>query len=368
MRCVIRINKPTVIILLVFATHSSLSRATFECAELFKNHQEHQKTLRVVEVKDQCNTRLCSTFTALSAVELEILKQSGKVVPLNPEYSVLSTLRTRARRAILGEDHLLISEDSDIVERVAEIFANGVMPKSSGWQAAVPISDWLDTQTPYEEIQNLTWGLNAPKLSADPELRTKMLEQIDDVIEKYAGKLPETFTVNDGTYTPQKFLADMVGTSNVSVEILQPEEENYGNAVTKHGRHYIMRNIEKYGAKLSKAEMPSFELKIQSSINSGQSVPLTIIWVPSLIDGDSQAFLPPTFDPRRRSGPIGNHLVLLTGFEVNQKTKETTYHIQNSWGVNAGKSGHYRITGAYLRMFAIDIALIHYLRDEHDSK
>jgi bleomycin hydrolase len=158
------------------------------------------KDITCTPVVSQGSTGTCWSFSTTSFLEAEILRTTGKAIDLSEYYNVRNTYPKKAWNYIMRQGHAQFGEgglNHDVI-RSARNF--GIVP-----QSAYP--GWTGEGTPthakmVEELDALVKANSNPEKKPDPQWRDK----VNEILDRYMGKNPESFSYEGKTYTPQSFL------------------------------------------------------------------------------------------------------------------------------------------------------------------
>ena len=163
------------------------------------------KILPTNSVKDQNKSGTCWAFSGISALEEEVLRQGGPALDLSEMYTVRNCYIDKARKYMRTGGKINFAQGGGFPD-VLYVAANyGVMPE----EAYQGLNYGEKKHSHYEMADALTAYLDAIRKNSNKKLSTAWLPGFIGILDAYLGKVPETFTYNGKTYTPQQFAKEM---------------------------------------------------------------------------------------------------------------------------------------------------------------
>lgn len=159
------------------------------------------KVVPTTTVKDQNKTGTCWCFSALSFYENEMLRITGVEADLSEMYVVRKCYEDKAKKYLRMYGQSNFSEGGSVLD--AEwVFRNyGAMPEE-----AYPGLNYGDDKHNHRELTKvLTAYIEAVVKVPNKKLSKAWYNGYTGILDAYFGEIPETFTYNGATYTPQSY-------------------------------------------------------------------------------------------------------------------------------------------------------------------
>ena len=150
------------------------------------------KELPVTSMKDQNKSGTCWAYSTLSFFESEILKNSGKTYDLSEMFVANKTYMDRATKAV---SVLYCLKNYGIVPENA-MPAPGTLIGDS----LANFDEFFEVMTPYVE------GIAKSKAS---KISSAWKNGLQGILDAYLGEIPESFSYEGKTYTPQSFVESL---------------------------------------------------------------------------------------------------------------------------------------------------------------
>lgn len=161
------------------------------------------KELPVTSMKDQNKSGTCWAYSTLSFFESEILKNSGKTYDLSEMFVANKTYMDRATKAVRMHGDVSFSQGGSAYDVLYCLKNYGIVPESAMPAPGTLIGDSLanfdeffEVMTPYVE------GIAKSKAS---KISSAWKNGLQGILDAYLGEIPESFSYEGKTYTPQSF-------------------------------------------------------------------------------------------------------------------------------------------------------------------
>lgn len=156
----------------------------------------------VTSIKNQYRSGTCWCFSALSFIESEILRTSGREVDLSEMFVVGHSYHDRAVKYVRLDGHLNFAAGSSFGDVLHVINDYGIVP-----QDAMPgLNYGSDKPEHFEMDAVLKSYVDAVKENPNrKQLTTAWLNGFDGVVAAYLGEYPLTFSVDGVEYTPESY-------------------------------------------------------------------------------------------------------------------------------------------------------------------
>jgi len=160
----------------------------------------------ITPIKNQYRSGTCWCFSALSFLESEAIKAKGIKDPaLYPDFSEMFVVRKayadRAQKFVRLNGKLNFAAGSDFGDVLDVAKAYGLVDQKaySGLQYGydLPVQGELDAV--------LKGYVDAVVKNPNRKLTPVWAKGLDGILDAYMGQVPETFTVNGATYTPESY-------------------------------------------------------------------------------------------------------------------------------------------------------------------
>lgn len=168
---------------------------------------EDEIVLPATPVKDQYRTGTCWSFSGLSFLESEMLRQGKPEVDLSEMFIVRYTYSEKAKRYIRLHGEHTFSAGGAFHDVTNVISRYGIVPES-----VYRGLEYGQTKHVHGEMDNLLkQGVEAVVENKNKKLSTAWPETISSTLDSYLGEIPESFEFEGKTYTPQSFAKEYMG-------------------------------------------------------------------------------------------------------------------------------------------------------------
>lgn len=162
-------------------------------------------TVKTTPVQDQNQSGTCWCFSGNTFTEDELMKLQGKEVDLSEMYTVRMCYEEKAMRFIRMYGQVNFSEGGGLLDVPYIIGKYGAVPE----EAYPGLNYGEDSHNHNELISVLTAYLKSVASLPNKKLSKAWFEGFKGILDAYFGKVPETFTYDGKTYTPQSFAASL---------------------------------------------------------------------------------------------------------------------------------------------------------------
>lgn len=158
-------------------------------------------------IKDQYRSGTCWSFSGLSFLESEMIRKGKPAVDLSEMFVVWHSYSTKARKTVRVHGNLNFSAGGAFHDVTNVIKEYGIVPES-----VYTGLEYGETKHVHGEMDRmLKEEVDAVVANPNRRLSTVWHESIDATLDNYLGELPESFTYEGMTYTPQSFAANYMG-------------------------------------------------------------------------------------------------------------------------------------------------------------
>jgi bleomycin hydrolase len=319
-------------------------------------------------IKNQANTGTCWTFSTTSLVESQTLHAKLGEYDLSEMFIVRNIYADKARNYVLRQGTAQFGPGglgNDVINAISKY---GAMPESvySGLLLGKTSHDHGELDTKLKAyLDNL---LKKRPIPAD------WMTGFQNILDDHLGRVPETFTWKEKTYTPQRFAA----------EVLKFRKEDYVllTSFTHHTYYapFILEIPDNYGSE-SYYNIPLNELleltlsAVQngyslmwdadtSNKNFRQNIGFAMQW------GEERGASQP-LDPEEKEQPFNpeirqrlfedlttqdDHLMHLVGLEKTKNGKNF-FLVKNSWGEVGPFKGYIKVSEAYFSINTVSLVV-----------
>lgn len=155
----------------------------------------------ITSVKNQFRSGTCWCFSALGFIESEILRQTGKEVDLSEMFVIDHAYRERAVKFVRLDGNLGFSAGSSFGDVFSVLKNHGIVPQEAfsgmNYGTELPVQAELDAV--------LKAYVNAIVKVPNRELTTAWKQGFGGILDAYLGEMPEEFTVDGVSYTPESY-------------------------------------------------------------------------------------------------------------------------------------------------------------------
>jgi len=172
--------------------------------------------LPATPVKDQYRSGTCWSFSGLSFLESEMLRLGQPEVDLSEMFVVRHSYSEKAEKTIRVHGNLNFSAGGAFHDVTNVIKRYGIVPES----VYTGLENGQTKHIHGEMDRVLKEEVDEIIENPDKKLNAVWRETIDETLDNYLGNIPESFTYDGKTYTPQSFATDYIGLNmNDYVEI-----------------------------------------------------------------------------------------------------------------------------------------------------
>ena len=331
----------------------------------------------VTSVKNQGSSGTCWSYSGNSFVESEMIRMGKQPVDIAEIYTARQVYRDKAKLYVLNGGSLEWGEGGALHDVINMYKKYGAVPQEAytGLLHGATRNNFKEMS---EVIKNM---LDAYVKNPAGKLSPNWLSNIDNVLDSYLGKYPESFFYNGKRYTPQTFAKEVIG--------INPE--NYVGITSYKDYPYYQRFVLPVPDNWSHDtnwNVPMEELTkiIDNAIQNGFTVGWAtdvsepyfsykngVAYVPDLdldnISDEQRAdlFKGPKPDKKitedmRQLGlnnltTTDDHGMQIVGLAKDQTGKEY-YIVKNSWGETNDYQGYIYVTKPYVQ-FKSTAILVH---------
>lgn len=157
----------------------------------------------ITSIKNQNRSGTCWAFSSLSFFEAEALRAHGKTYDLCESYVIYKDYMDRAKASVRMHGDVSFSQGGSFYDVLYVLKNYGICPESAMPAPGTPYGDSLYNNNELDQIT--TAYVNAIAKGQQKKLSPVWQQGLNGIYEAYLGKLPETFTYEGKTYTPQTF-------------------------------------------------------------------------------------------------------------------------------------------------------------------
>ena len=159
------------------------------------------KVCKSTSVKNQAKSGTCWCFSGNSFLEDEILRITGKEYDLSEMFIVRMCYLDKAEKFIRMNGHINFNQGGSVLDNAYVWDKYGMMPED----AYKGLNYGEDTHNHSEVCNAMIAYLNEINKKPGRKLSTAWLNGLAGIMDAYFGQVPETFTYEGKSYTPQSF-------------------------------------------------------------------------------------------------------------------------------------------------------------------
>ena len=163
------------------------------------------KVIKSTPVKDQDRSGTCWCYSTNTFFENEILRKTGKEVHLSEGFVVSHCYLDKAMKYIRMDGEINFAEGG-AAHDVPYVWATYGMVPHEVYTGFMPGYKTFNTSELTSNLKGYVGVINERKLK---KLTPAWIEGFKGILDAYMGKLPETFTYEGKTYTPQSYAASL---------------------------------------------------------------------------------------------------------------------------------------------------------------
>lgn len=163
------------------------------------------KVIKSTPVKDQDRSGTCWCYSTNTFFENEILRKTGKEVHLSEGFVVSHCYLDKAIKYIRMDGEINFAEGG-AAHDVPYVWATYGMVPHEVYTGFMPGYKKFNTSELTSNLKGYVGVINERKLK---KLTPAWIEGFKGILDAYMGKLPETFTYEGKTYTPQSYAASL---------------------------------------------------------------------------------------------------------------------------------------------------------------
>lgn len=326
------------------------------------------KTIPHTSVKDQANTGTCWSFSVVSLIESQSIRNGLGSFDLSEMFTVRNAYRDKARNYILRQGKAQFGPGGlghDVIASMAEY---GAVPESvySGLVLGEKRHD--------HGAMDRKLKLYLDSLLTFRPLPGNWMEGFQSILDDYLGKPPETFTYKEKVYTPKSFAREILH--------FNPDDYVSLTSFTHHPFYspFILEVPDNYRNKaLYNIPLEEMIRLVEKSVDLGYSVMwdadvsneffrqregYAMVWKNartngSAIDPDSEEI---RYDQASRQKLFedltsqDDHLMHIVGVEKTTGGKKF-FIVKNSWGETGAFKGYINVSETYFAINTISLVV-----------
>jgi len=288
-------------------------------------------SLPCTSVKDQYVSSTCWSFAGNSFLESELIKKGKNNIDLSEMYTArlawLQKIKLHLQKK--GNNYLTPGGQFHTIQWVMKNY--GMVPESvyKGRPNGELNHDHAALDTAMTRFVSKL--IKSKKAAPDAE----DWKYINNLLDKYLGKVPANFTIDGKQYTPVSYLKQYLG--------IDPDDYMEIMSFTHHPFYKPAVFENKYNFSFDKymnVPFNDFESITENALGNGY----TVLWNGDVTDegfafNDGSAFLPDTFSNKTLSRQLSfadstsymDHMMHITGLTKDENGHKW-YYVKNSWG------------------------------------
>ncbi len=315
--------------------------------KVFGKKRDYDTLLHTLKAKNQCGFGSCWAYAQTAQIESQLSLELGTDIPLSAEHFYAQYIKNELKGALFksrAPGSELFSEGGWGHAYFAYLPHFGLMPE----EAFKPKTQFISGNVKknlMDDLRARTKQFFKDKKSL-PRSEVNTLRQIaaqdlEDIVEKYTGRLEKEFMYKGKRYTPKSFYEEFFDHDSRKVT-------NYTRGPPRSQLHKIDVQISTNDKTRSQAQfyksaatsLQDLEDIIKSNIDNNKAISYTMntpvnsyysfikrgeVTVIDSVTG--KAHIPGPFVKTR-----GGHVLVIVGYELDYNGKIKTVKIQNSWG------------------------------------
>ena len=161
----------------------------------------------ITSIKNQNRSGTCWAFSSLGFFESELLRMGKGEFDLCETFLEHKTYEDRAKASVRLHGDISFAQGGSFYDAVYCMKNYGMMPETAMPLPGTLYGDTLNNFT--EFFQVLEPMVNGIAKGQQKKLSPAWFKAINAVLDTYLGEVPETFTHNGKTYTPQSYMASL---------------------------------------------------------------------------------------------------------------------------------------------------------------
>lgn len=155
----------------------------------------------ITSIKNQASSGTCWSFSAISFLESELLKNGKGEYDLSEMYIVRRNYADKAQRYVRLSGYLNFSQGGAFTDVISMIDEYGLMPDS-----LMPGLNYGEKTHRHNEMEAAMSGyLKGVVANKNKRLSTAWYKGFTGILDAYFGEVPESFEYEGGRFTPQSF-------------------------------------------------------------------------------------------------------------------------------------------------------------------
>ncbi len=180
------------------------------------------KEVKASPVKDQYRSGTCWSFSTLSFLESEIIRQGGPVIDLSEMWVVRHVYSEKAKRHVRMHGHFNFGGGGALNDPVDIMTAYGLVPEK-----AYEGLSYGEENHVHGELDNvLSEYVEAVIENKNRKLTTAWHDGFNGILDAYLGATPESFEYQGKSYTPKTFTEEFIN--------INPDDYVYLTSYTHH--------------------------------------------------------------------------------------------------------------------------------------
>ncbi|PTX62808.1 bleomycin hydrolase [Kordia periserrulae] len=352
-----------------------LLSAFLACFSLTISAQDYEFTttidLEATPVISQGNTGTCWSFSASSFLESEIIRLTGKQIDISEMFTVRNTYPKKAWNYVMRQGKAQFSEGGLAHDVMNSVKSHGLVPNSaySGLKAL------QERHNHAEMVSVLKAMLDVYIQNPGGKLSSNWKPAIENVLDVYLGKRPESFTYEGKTYTPQSFLEMTKVNPDDYVTLTSFTHQPYYTSFIlnipdnfSNGSFYNV-TLDELVAATKNALKTGYTVELDCDVSEATfSAKYAVATIPeenvnSRKDFSAEIRKEKNITAAFRQQEFENytttddHLMHITGMAKDQNGNEY-FRVKNSWGSNTERipnDGHVHMSEAFFKLKTISV-------------
>lgn len=319
------------------------------------------------EVKDQAHSSTCWVFGTNSLFESDLIKKHHTKLDLSEMFIARYAYIDKLKKWVETKGKTYYEGGGQFHDVIRVVNSYGMVPEQAykGLPNSRGSHDHTKLDTAMQRLGRKF--LKAGKIN----LNSIDIKQANDTLDKYLGKLPETFTYQNVQYTPRSFADKLIHFENDYVELMSFAD------LPLYKKCLLNDKFNWAGDSLYNIPLNDMQTLIDSALSNGWSVgwegdvtePGFSTFSGFAISDDSTK----NYDKERlknykTEATERDHMLHLVGIGKDE-TGHKWYHLKNSWGTWANDHGYIFMSENYFKLKTVILminksALPQYLKEK----
>lgn len=287
-------------------------------------------SVRCTSVKDQSSSPTCWVFGTNSLFESDILKTSGKQLNLSEMFIARYAYIDKAKEFLASNGKTYFEGGGQFHDVIRIIDKYGMVPEDA--YPGRPNGEGSHNHAKLDTaMKKFIRGLLK---QGKTNLNDDELRQVNDILDRYLGKVPETFLHDLKTYTPKTFAQEVVPATSEYIEVMS------FNNLPYYKKCLLDDKFNWAGDSLYNIPLTDFQMLVDTALTKGWSIgwegdvtePGFNFWNGyAEINESINMYEEERLQSFKNETTERDHMLHLVGIGRDDNNKKW-YYLKNSWG------------------------------------